>query len=85
MRSIGENDNAMLDKVPERYLETALPKVGGNVIILESREHRWKKGKLLERNSSDGYGIIQLEEDLEVVKVSLDGLAEWCGGRLDND
>ncbi|KAL3756389.1 hypothetical protein ACHAWU_003462 [Discostella pseudostelligera] len=70
----------VLDKVPERYLETALPKTGGNVIILEGTEHvRWKMGRLLERSSKDGHGIIQLEEDLDVVKVSLDSIAEWCG------
>ena len=84
----------MLDSVPERYLETALPKVtssNNNVIVLEG-EHRWKKGRLLEQHSSkDGdhgssssWGIVQLEEDLEVVKVSLDSVAEWCG-RLDVD
>lgn len=70
----------VLDKVPERYLETALPKTGGNVIILEGTEHvRWKMGRLLERSPKDGHGIIQLEEDLDVVKVSLDSIAEWCG------
>ena len=75
----------VLDKVPERYLETALPKAGGHVIILESKDesHHWKKGRLLEKSSKDGYGIIQLEEDLEVVKVSLDGIAEWCGDQLE--
>ena len=85
-----DNDNQVLDNVPERYLETALPMTGGNVIILESeeeRQHRWKKGRLLEKHASsaengeEGYGIVQLEEDLEVVKVNLDGLAEWCGGQ----
>ncbi len=68
----------VLDKVPERYLETALPKRGGNVIILEGKEF-WKKGRLLECSSKDGRCIIQLEEDLEVVNVSLDSVAEWCG------
>ncbi len=71
-----DNDGQVLDKVPERYLETALPKTGGNVIILEGKEI-WKKGRLLERSSKRC--IIQLEEDLEVVNVSLDSVAEWCG------
>ena len=75
-----DNDGAVLDKVPERYLETALPKVGGKVIVLESKEHRWKKGTLLERTGRS-LGIVQLQEDLEVAKVELDSLAEWCGGQ----
>jgi len=80
-----DNNGQVIDKVPERYLETALPKTGGMVIILESKDktHHWKKGRLLEKSSKDGYGIVQLEEDLEVVKISLDGLAEWCG-RMDD-
>ena len=80
-----DNNGQVIDKVPERYLETALPKTGGVVIILESKDktHHWKKGRLLEKSSKDGYGIVQLEEDLEVVKISLDGLAEWCG-RMDD-
>ncbi len=70
----------VLDKVSERYLETAIPKTGGNVIILEGTEDvRWKMGRLLERSSKDGQGTIQLEEDLNVVRVSLDSIAEWCG------
>ena len=72
------DNGQVLDKVPERYLETVLPKMGGNVIILEGKEIL-KKGRLLERSSKDGRCIIQLEEDLEVVNVSLDSVSEWCG------
>lgn len=77
------DNQEVLDNIPERYLETALPKTGGNVIVLEGM-HRWKKGRLLERSSEKGRGVIQLFEDLEVVEVSLDGIAEWCG-QLDED
>ena len=71
------DNGQVIDKVPERYLETALPKTGGKVIVLEGKHH-WKKGRLLER-SRDGYGVIQFSEDLEVVNsISLDSIAEWC-------
>lgn len=77
------DDGQVLDKVPERYLETALPKTGGNVIILEGvNDVRWKKGRLMERLSTNC--LIQLEEDLEVVEVSLDNVAEWCGDSNDH-
>jgi len=86
------DNGRVIDNVPERHLETALPKLtrggGGNnnVIFLEG-EHRWKKGKLLEResSSSSSWGIVQMEENLEVVKVPLDSVAEWCGRTLDTD
>ena len=70
------DNGQVIDKVPERYLETALPKTGGKVVVLEGKHH-WKKGRLLER-SRDGYGVIQFTEDLEVVNISLDSIAEWC-------
>ena len=69
------DNGQVIDKVPERYLETALPKAGGNVIVLEG-SHHWKKGKLLERSSETG--VIQFAEDLEVATVSLDSIAEYC-------
>jgi hypothetical protein len=71
------DNGQVIDKVPERYLETALPKTCGNIIVLEGK-HQWKKGRLLERSSDDGYGVIQFTEDLEVVNISLDSIAEWC-------
>lgn len=76
-------DGELLEKVPERYLETALPKVGGKAIIL-SGPNKYSKGKLLERNSDTCRGIIQVFEDMNVVTVSLDDMAEFCG-LLDDD
>jgi hypothetical protein len=73
----------VLDKVPERYLETALPKTGGNAIVLVGR-HKFAKGKLLERDSNRGRGVIQVFEDMSVLTLKLDDLAEWCGP-LDDD
>lgn len=68
----------ILERVPERYLETALPKIGGNAIILTGL-NKSEKGKLLERNSDKGRGIVQLFEDMNVVTLALDDIAEFCG------
>lgn len=76
-------DNGQVLQVPERYLETALPKIGGNAICLTG-DHRLAKGRLLERDSRAGKGIIQIFEDMNVATLSLDDLAEWVGP-LDND
>lgn len=72
------DNGQVIDRVPERYLETAIPKVGGNAIILIGR-NRHEKGKLLERNSDKGRGSIQLFEEMNIVTLSLDDMAEWCG------
>ena len=81
--SSSHNNAVVLDRVPERYLETALPKAGGQVIVLAGPE-RHRKGRLLERNSRNGTGVIQFYEDMHVMTLSLDDLAEWCGP-LDDD
>ena len=73
----------VLDNVPERYLETALPKTGGNVIVLVG-QHKFAKGKLLERDFDRGRGAVQVFEDMSVLTLKLDDLAEWCGP-LDDD
>ena len=67
----------------ESWLETALPKAGGNVVVLTG-DHKHEKGKLLERQSSKGRAIVQLFDDMQVIKVSLDDIAEWCAP-LDTD
>ena len=80
--------SAVLDRVPERYLETALPKAGGKVVILtrpsssSDTYEQFDKGTLLER--SKGRGIVQLSSDQSVVTLSLDDLAEWVGS-VDDD
>jgi len=73
----------VLDRVAERYLETALPKPGGKAVVLAG-EHRFAKGQLLERDSRKARGVIQVYEDMNVLTLPLDDLAEWCGP-LDED
>jgi G-patch domain len=75
--------HAVLEHVPEQYLETALPKSGGHAICLTG-PHKWTKGRLLERNSKTSTGSIQVFEDMSILTLSLDDIAEWCGP-LDDD
>lgn len=77
------SNGQVFDKVPERYLETALPKTGGNAIVLAGR-NKFAKGKLLERDSNLGNGVVQIFDDMNVISLKLDDLAEWCGS-LDDD
>lgn len=69
-------DGSLLDRVPTKYVETALPKVGGSCIIV-GRKHWQTKGRLLERSSHKA--IIQENENGTALTVHLDDLAEWCG------
>jgi G patch domain and KOW motifs-containing protein len=73
----------ILDRIPERYLETALPKIGGNVIVVNvNHSNKYCKGRLLERNTRNG--IVQLYDDMDCITIPLDDIAEWCGP-LDDD
>ena len=76
-----DDGHVMLDHVPERYLETALPKVGGNVIVLVGK-NKFVKGKLLERSLNKG--VMQVFDDGSILALNLDDLAEWCRP-LDDD
>ncbi len=78
------DNGEVIESIPERYLETALPKVGGNVIILTG-SNQFAKGKLLERNSNKGIAVIQLFDNMNVVTLSLDDISEWCGPLDDDD
>ncbi|KAL7575975.1 hypothetical protein ACA910_000764 [Epithemia clementina (nom. ined.)] len=76
-----DESRVVLDRIPDRYLETALPKVGGRVVVLCSShctsQHLHSKGILLER--ANGLGVIQLDSDKSVLTLPLDDLAEWLG------
>ena len=76
-------NSTVLEHVPERYLETALPKSGGQAVVLAG-PNKWAKGRLLERNSKTSQGSIQVFEDMNIITLPLDDIAEWCGP-LDDD
>ncbi|GKY98096.1 hypothetical protein MPSEU_000767400 [Mayamaea pseudoterrestris] len=82
----GQQQSLILDHVIEKHLETALPKVGGKVVIVaKSHAHYLAKGTLMERDARNSCGMIQLHQDLAVLTLSLDDLAEWCGPLDDDD
>ena len=83
MTTLKMDHNGQLLQLSERYLETALPKVGGNAIVLTG-DNRLAKGRLLERDSRACKGVIQAFEDMNILTLSLDDMAEWVGP-LDDD
>ena len=67
----------VLTDVPQRALETALPKRGGAVTVLAG-EHRGQRGTMLDKKGETA--AVQLTEDLSVHKICLDHIAEYTGG-----
>eukprot|EP00250_Pteridium_aquilinum_P026140 c323_g1_i1 orf=541-2457(-) len=68
----------IIQKVKQEHLETALPKRGGRVLVVGGK-HRGQVGKLQERDSDKGVGLVQMEENYEVLSFDLDNLAEFVG------
>jgi len=59
------SDGSVVEDVRESMLETALPKAGGNVIVVSGR-NKGRKGTLQERNSKKDRVIVQHEDDNSV-------------------
>ena len=70
----------VLTDVPQRALETALPKRGGAVVVLVG-EHRGQRGTMLDKKGE--VAAVQLSEELSVHKISLDHIAEYTGALED--
>jgi G patch domain/KOW motif-containing protein len=66
----------VLSGVPQRVLETALPKRGGRVVVLTG-PRRGQRGKLLDKKGEAA--SVQLSEDFAVQNFTLDSIAEYTG------
>jgi len=72
-----DGDRKIIEGVKEKYVETALPKVGGRVRVLRG-EHKGTVGALVERNSDTSMALVQTE-DSDMLRISFDDIAEWVG------
>ena len=73
-----DDDGKLYEHLRHAQVETALPKRGGQVLVLAG-PHKLRRGTLLERHAEEARAIVQLSGDLSVVKCSFDDVAEWCG------
>jgi G patch domain/KOW motif-containing protein len=75
------NDSGeVLNGVPQRVLETALPKRGGRVAVVLG-PHKGQRGKLLDKKGEAA--SVQLSEDFTVQNFTLDQIAEYVGDEED--
>jgi G patch domain and KOW motifs-containing protein len=73
--AMADDDGRILDGLTEADVETALPKPGGRAVVVYG-PHKGAKGSLLERSSSKNRVVLQLDEDLSVVTLTLDDVTE---------
>ena len=79
-----DESGEILQEVRQDHLETALPKRGGRVIAVGGK-YKGQIGKLLERDSENDVGVVQLEDDFEMSKFNLEDLAELVGDPNEDD
>lgn len=70
----------VLEDVPQRVLETALPKTGGYALVLRGK-HKRVQGEVLERDSSREVLVIRCSDSGKAVSVGFDDAAEYQRGR----
>lgn len=76
--SVAVEPERLVVEVDQRDLETVMPVDGGYVAVVRG-EYKGQLAKLLSRDKRDSTVQIQLLEDLDVVQVSMDDVAEYMG------
>jgi hypothetical protein len=79
-----DGSSRLVEDVPQRVLETALPKPGGHVLVVGAGRHRGARGVLLERNSGAGTASVRLLRDERIITLSLDDVAEYVSGAVED-
>lgn len=63
----------------EKHLETALPKEGGRIKVVAG-PRRGRTGHLVRRDKADQSVLARLDDDLDLLSLPMDDVAELCGG-----
>lgn len=66
--------NGQVVEVKEKYLETVLPRMGEECMVL-SGPHRGQRAILVERNDKKSIASIQLSESYEIISLDYDSVA----------
>jgi len=70
------DNGTILDPVKEKYLETVLPNVGSDCLVLVG-EYVGQCASLLEKDMARNQAIVQLSESLEVIQLTMDDIAAY--------
>ncbi|KAL6537355.1 hypothetical protein OROMI_025889 [Orobanche minor] len=77
-----DRSNELVQGVDQEFLETALPKRGGPVVVLYGR-HKGVYGNLLERDSEKEMAVVRDADTHELLNVKLEEVAEYVGDPSD--
>lgn len=74
----------VLGLMPQDSLETVIPKVKGEALLIVGGKMRGAKGRLLQAKTEEGVAAVQLASDLTVHQLMLDDVCMFMGS-LDED
>ncbi|XP_073042728.1 protein MOS2-like [Primulina eburnea] len=77
-----DESRELIQGVEQEFLETALPRRGGPVLVLCGR-HKGVYGTLLEHDSEKDTGLVRDADTHEMLNVRLDEIAEYTGDPSD--
>ncbi|XP_073051891.1 protein MOS2-like [Primulina eburnea] len=77
-----DESRELIQGVEQEFLETALPRRGGTVLVLCGR-HKGVYGSLLEHDSEKETGVVRDADTHETLNVRLDEIAEYTGDPSD--
>jgi G patch domain/KOW motif-containing protein len=77
-----DDDGKLTEGISQKMVESALPKQGGNVLIVRG-PHRGRRGRLLERDSRKDRAVVTLNGDFSIVTFGFDDVCEWAGSGED--
>jgi hypothetical protein len=66
-------------------LETVIPHGIGATVLVVGGPHRFKRGKLRERDSKRGTAVVQLMGDSEVHQFAYEHISEYVGPEYNED
>ncbi|KAL5719266.1 hypothetical protein ACHQM5_012069 [Ranunculus cassubicifolius] len=73
-----DETNQLIQGVDQDILETAIPKRGGPVLVLYGK-HKGVYGHLVERNNEKETGVVRDADNLDLLNVQLEQIAEYMG------
>ncbi|GAV89708.1 KOW domain-containing protein/G-patch_2 domain-containing protein [Cephalotus follicularis] len=73
-----DEDKELIQGVDQEFLETALPRRGGPVLVLQGK-HKGAYGSLVVRNSDRETGVVRDADSQELLNVRLEQIAEYVG------
>lgn len=77
--------SGQLVTLPQKQLETVVPKEAGASVLVVAGKHRGRRGRVLHSSTSKGAVAVQLSGDMLVVQMVLDDVAQYMGSLDEED